>query len=137
MFEPYLVCEEGFRNVVENGQIAGFQLKARIANWRGMPLSLINDVSVSVDGTTFPPDQIRLSVGGHTFTMDEMTQRADVRWQFDELATITVLHPGGLAPGLHDVSVSETIRTGLNVLPGNLAVQPNASVGKRKMTLVA
>ena len=137
MFETYLVCEEGFKNVVDKGAVTGFQVKARIANWRGMPLSLINDVSISVDGTMFPRDQIRVSVGGGTFTLDEMTQRADVRWQFDELATITVLHPGGLAPGLHDVTVSETIRTGLNVLPGNLAVQPNASVGKRKMTLVA
>ena len=63
MFEPYVICEQGFRNVSENGQVTGFQLRLRIANWRGLPLSLIEDVRVRVDGESFPRDAIQVAVG--------------------------------------------------------------------------
>jgi Domain of unknown function (DUF6379) len=141
MFESYVICEQGFKNVSDKGQVTGFQLRLRIANWRGLPLSLIEDVRVRVDGESFPRNTIQLAVGGHTFTLDEMIPRSDVRWQFDEIATVTVRKPGGLAPGVHDVAVVEQIRTGLAALPTAQAPSSAASIGTnvatRKMTLVA
>jgi hypothetical protein len=142
MFERYVICEEGFKNVSEKGQVTGFQLRLRIANWRGLPLSLIEDVRVNVDGVSFPRDTVRVTVGGHTFTLDEMIPRSDVRWQFDELATVTILKPGGLTQGIHEVAVVEQIRTGLaalptSQLPSSVASMIGTNVAKKKMTLVA
>ena len=136
MFDRYLVCEEDFRNVTSGGKVTGFQVKSLLSNWRGMPLSLIEDVGVKIDGESFPRDQIRVTVGGHTYALDEMRSLANVRWQFAERATITVIKPGGLAPGIHDVEISQRIRTGLAALPAGQAVVQPSSVGKRKMTLV-
>jgi hypothetical protein len=140
MFERYLVCEQGFKNVSEKGQVTGFQIKLRIANWRGMPLSLIEDVKVTVDGETYPRDAITLNVGGQSFKLDDMVTRSDVRWQFDELATVTVHKPGGLAQGMHEVAVVERIRTGLAALPtsqvpSSVAAAIGTNVATRKMTL--
>ncbi len=142
MFERYVISEEGFKNVSEKGQVTGFQLRLRIANWRGLPLSLIEDVRVNVDGVNYPRDSVRVTVGGHTFTLDEMIPRSDVRWQFDELATVTILKPGGLAQGMHEVAVVEQIRTGLaalptSELPSTVASMIGTNVAKKKMTLVA
>jgi hypothetical protein len=142
MFERYVICEEGFKNVSEKGQVTGFQLRLRIANWRGLPLSLIEDVRVNVDGVSFPRDSVRVAVGGHIFTLDEMIPRSDVRWQFDELATVTILKPGGLARGMHEVAVVEQIRTGLaalptSQLPSSVASLIGTNVAKKRITLVA
>jgi hypothetical protein len=142
MFEQYVSCEQGFNNVSEKGQVTGFQLRLRIANWRGLPLSLIEDVRVSVDGVAFPRSAIQVAVGGHSFTLDEMIPRSDVRWQFDEIATVTIRKPGGLAPGMHEVAVVEQIRTGLAALPTSLIpsstiASMGANVATKKMTLVA
>jgi len=142
MFERYVICEQGFKNVSEKGQITGFQLLLRIANWRGLPLSLIEDVRVRVDGESFPRDAVRVAVGGHSFTLDEMVTRSDVRWQFDELAVITIRRAGGLTLGMHEVAVVEQIRTGLAALPTSQLPSSMASgiannVATRKMTLTA
>ncbi len=67
MFEAYLVCEAGFKNLRENGRIVGFQVKSRISNWRGMPLSLIEDVGISVDGEKFPRDSVRVALRGREY----------------------------------------------------------------------
>jgi hypothetical protein len=141
MFERYLICEQGFKNVSENVQASGFQLGLRIANWRGLPLSLIEDVRVSVDGASFPRNAIRIGVAGQNFTLDEMATRSDVRWQFDEIATVTVRKPGGLTPGIHEIAVVEQIRTGLAALPTSQLSSSTAAlignnVATKKMTLV-
>jgi hypothetical protein len=101
-----------------------------------MPLSLIEEVGVKVDGQAFPHDQIRIGVAGHEYSLDEMRSLVNVRWQFDEIATITVMKPGGLAPGIHEVEISQRIRSGLTALPPGQAVVSPSSVGTRKMTLV-
>ena len=137
MFEAYLVCEAGFKNLRKNGRIVGFQVKSRISNWRGMPLSLIEDVGISVDGEKFPRDSVRVALRGREYSLSDMKDRVDERWQFDEIATITVLKPGGLSPGLHDVEIMQQFRTGLAALSPALAAHPVPTVGKRRMTLTA
>ena len=110
MFEKYMVCENGFRNVAERGKITGFQLQARIAYYRGMFLSNVEDYAVSVDGESFPRQAIKFSVKGRTFTLDEMQAETTVRWQFTDVATITVAKPGGLVPGMHTLEVTQRLR---------------------------
>lgn len=130
MFEKYMICENGFRNVSERGQTAGFQLHVRIGYYRGMPLSSLEDYAVSVDGQKIPREDIRFSVGGRTFTLQEMETTTDFRWQFDEIATVTVKKPGGLAPGMHDLEVSQQLR-----IP--YTETRDIATARKKMTLVS
>ena len=136
MFERYLVCEDGFRNVRRGAEVIGFQVKSRISYFRSMPLSMIEDVGVKVDGRSYAREQIRVGLRAGQFTLEQMKSRHDLRWQFAEDGVLTVLAPGGLAPGLHDVEVSQLLRLGLAALPPGQAVLIPLSVGKRRMTLV-
>ena len=62
MFDNNVFIEGSCKNVSENGSISGFELKTHITYYRGIPLSMVNDIGVEVDGTTIPREQIRCSV---------------------------------------------------------------------------
>jgi len=109
-YETYMISDEGFKNVEENGRCVGFQLHMRIANYRGYLLSQIEDIRISVDGEAIPREAMRFSVGGKTYTLDEMEEVVDNRWELLQTATVTCLKPGGLRPGAHTISAEEHIR---------------------------
>jgi len=109
-YGTYMLCDDGFRNVDENGKRIGFQLRMRLANYRGYLLSQIEDIRVRVDGEDIPRKDIRFSIGGRTYTLDEMEEVVDDRWELRQVATVTCLKPNGLAPGRHEVSAEEHIR---------------------------
>lgn len=110
MFDRYMICEETVRNVAEGGTVTGFQFGARIAYYRGLTLSMVEGLGVSVDGAAVPPEQIRFTVGNRTFTLAQMETEYEARWEFGEVATVTVLRPGGLAAGEHKIEFSENLR---------------------------
>src|SRR5215831_15980698 len=70
-YGTYMICDDGFRNVLENGRTIGFQLHMRLANYRGYLLSQIEDIRIAVDGQPIPRCDIRFSVGGRTYTLEE------------------------------------------------------------------
>jgi hypothetical protein len=109
-YGTYMISDDGFRNVEEGGKCVGFQLHMRIANYRGYILSQIEDIRISVDGEAIPRKDIRFSLGGKTYTLDEMESVVDDRWELLQTATVTCLKAGGLAPGAHTVSAEEHIR---------------------------
>src|SRR6267143_5306460 len=105
-----MICDEGFCNVEENGKRVGFQLGMRIANYRGYLLSQIEDIRISVDGGAIARSDIRFSIGGRTYTLDQMETVVDNRWELRETAVVTCLKAGGLVPGKHEISAEEHIR---------------------------
>ena len=131
MFEKYMVMTRGFQNVAQDGSVIGFQIKIRITYYRGIYLALIARLDLAVDGEKFRPDQLRFSIGDRTYTLDEMAKEETVRWPFGEPATLTVLKPGGLKPGLHEVELTEIIKPAYIPEPGFVAGT------RRKVTLVA
>ncbi len=110
MFDRYMICEETVRNVTEGGKTTGFQFGARIAYYRGLGLSMVEGLSVSVDGESVPSEHIRFAVGNRTFTLAQMETEYEARWEFGDVATVTVLRPGGLAPGEHSIEFTEELR---------------------------
>lgn len=131
MFDKYMVMTRGFQNVIQNGQITGFQMKVRITYYRGVFLPLLSGFDVTVDGENFKPEQMRFTLGNHTYTFDEVGKAEKVHWDFGVPATLTILKPGGLKPGIHDVEVVQTVKP--SYMP------PSGFTGrmKRKITLVA
>jgi len=110
MFDNKMICDERFENVVENGVTVGFAFLARLPYYRGLGLSMIEDVSVAVDGETIPRENIRVCLRGRSWTLDEMESEYGDRWNFGEKARIVALKPGGLAPGTHKIELSERLR---------------------------
>ena len=131
MFDKYMLMTRGFQNISQNGQITGFQMKVRITYYRGIFLPLVAGFAVTVDGEEFKPEQMRFTVHNHTYTFEEIGKAEKVHWNFGDPAILSILKPGGLKPGIHEVEIVETVKP--SYMP------PSGFTGrtKRKVTLVA
>ena len=117
MFDRYIICEGTVKNLNEAGQVVGFQFGARIAYYRGLGLSMVEDLAVTIDAVTIPRERIRFSVGSKAYTLDEMETEYTARWEFGDIATVTVLQSGGLAPGEHRLELIEQLRVSYMPFP--------------------
>ncbi|OGO25990.1 MAG: hypothetical protein A2136_08730 [Chloroflexi bacterium RBG_16_54_11] len=117
MFEPYVISDDGFENVIKNGEIIGYQLKTRIAYYRGVPLSMVDKIELVVDDEPVAIEKIHFTVADETFTLKEMETVTSTKWEFGQQATISVNHPGGLNPGVHKVFLSQTTRVAYYPFP--------------------
>ena len=102
--DKQVIQSTGFRNIVENGEITGFQLKIRLPYYRGVYLSQIKAGHLIVDGESFGEDEIQWRVNGEDYTYAQMKDAMDTHWHPMEPATLLVKKPGGLAQGYHDLT---------------------------------
>jgi hypothetical protein len=116
---------------LKEGTAAGFQVRIRIPYYRGIWASLLEGADVTVDGEEFSRDDILWTLGDKTLTLTELEDASDVRWPFDEPAVLTVPKPGGLAVGMHDVSVKLAFRA--SYMPPDMG--PWITRGERKLAL--
>jgi hypothetical protein len=130
MFEKQMILTRGFQNVVKDGQRVGFQFLLKTAYYRGTFLDIIGSITVTVDGIKYERDHLRITVGDRTFTMDEAGRAEDVHWDFGTPIVVTILVPGGLKPGIRDITV--TLGMNPSYVPPNLFV----TTAKKRMTLV-
>lgn len=115
MMDNKMICTDLFENVEENGEVVGFAFLGRLPYYRGLGLSMIEDIIVSVDGEPVPREAIRFSVRGRSWTLDEMESEYGDRWNFGEKAKITVLKAGGLPAGEHKIEFG--VRMRISYLP--------------------
>ncbi len=102
---------DSFKNVEKDGKIIGYSFTFKAQYYRGITLSIVRGIDINVDGTDEKREDIRFTVNGETFTLDEMLTvvDSDYRWEFGEYATVTVLRDGGLAKGLHHIRAVQHI----------------------------
>jgi Domain of unknown function (DUF6379) len=110
MFDNKMICTDGFENVLKNGEVVGFSFLARLPYYRGLGLSMVEEIEVTVDGEKIPRSDIRFSVRGRTWTLDQMEIEYGDRWNFGEKARVTALKAGGLKPGKHRIQLMERLR---------------------------
>ena len=115
MMDNKMICTDLFENVVEDGQTIGFAFLGRLPYYRGLGLSMIEDIIVSADGEKIDRNNIRFAVRGKTYNLDQMETVYDDRWNFGEKAKIIALKPGGLAPGKHKIEFG--VRMRISYLP--------------------
>lgn len=115
MFDDKIIVPDSLRNKVTVDGLQGFSLLARLPYYRGLGLSMVEDIAVSVDGEKAPRGDIRFSVRGRTWTLDAMESEYGDRWNFGEQATVFVQRAGGLSPGPHRFEVA--IRMRVSYLP--------------------
>lgn len=116
MYEKFILCPGSLANVKRDGDISGFTVDVRLAYYRGLALSMIEGFDILIDGKAIDGSTVHLSVGGKTYTPQQMEQEIETRWEFTDAATITVPMQGGLAPGDHVVDLTEKIR--ISYAPG-------------------
>lgn len=109
MFAKNMYHPDRFKNVEQDGKVIGFAFDCRIQYYRGVTLSIIHDIAVNADGEDFKREDIRFTLEGDTFTLDEMETVITYRWKFGQFATVTVLKDGGLTPGKHHIKSTQTI----------------------------
>lgn len=113
----YNILQRGFRNIPTDAKATGFQILVKTAYYRGVALSLIEGVEVTVDGERFDSSKISFKVGERTYRLHEMETIGDVHWSWLEPAAVIVDKPGGLKPGVHNVQVVVKLR--ISYMPFN------------------
>ncbi len=102
--EKQVIQSVGFRNIEENGEVTGFQLKVRLHYYRGVFLSQIRPGTLIVDSERFEKEDIVWEVKGEEYTYDQLRADWHTHWDLDKPAYIKVKKPGGLAQGFHDIT---------------------------------
>ena len=111
MFDKYVIWGDAIHNVRKDGMVAGFEFGVRISYYRGLRLSMVEDFRISIDGEPVARADIRFTVRGREYCLDEMETEYDDRWEFAEVARIFVHRPGGLLPGRrYRLDVEELLR---------------------------
>lgn len=105
-----ILCEQGFKNLKENDETIGFQLRVRVSYYRSIPFSLLDGYEIVVDGETFVNEDIDFSLDGKTYyPVTDLGNYTEERWEYGDKAYLRIRKPGGLARGLHDVKVTQRI----------------------------
>ena len=102
---------DGFKNVEKDGSVCGFAFQFKLQYYRGITLSIIRDIKVTIDGEEMPRESVSLTVNGETFSLEECRTVVSplYRWEFGEYAEVTVAKEGGLSKGPHHISVLQHI----------------------------
>lgn len=117
MFDKYLIVDDSLRNVGPADAPSGFAFEAKLGYYRGLGLSMVEALDVTVDGEAIPREAIRFDEGNGPLSLDEMETAFDRRWPFGASATITVEHSGGLAPGEHKLEFLQRLRVSYMPFP--------------------
>ena len=117
MFDKYMICESSFQNRSNAGEVSGFEFGARLPYYRGLGLSMVENIEVRIDDEPVPPEQVRLKLRERTYTLTDLETAYEEVWEMGEIAQIQVLHPGGLKPGPHKVELAETLRISYMPIP--------------------
>ena len=100
-----------FKNLENDGSKTGFSFQLKLQYYRGITLSIIRDIKVTIDGEEIPRENIRLVINGEAFTLEQCRTVISplYRWEFGEYATVEVLKENGLAEGKHHLEVLEHV----------------------------
>jgi hypothetical protein len=128
VFDQYIVCEEGFRPL-DDGRTGG-RVEVRMPYYRGLTLSMVEAVDLTLDGTPVPLERTTFTVHGNTYTFDQLPSVTDDRWEMGERAELAFETDEPLAAGEHDVAVSVRLRISYMPVPGG-------GRGSKRLTLAA
>jgi hypothetical protein len=116
MFDQYIVCEEGFRPL-DDGRTGGV-VEVRMPYYRGLTLSMVEAVDLTLDGQPVPPARTTFTVHGNRYRFDELPTVTDDRWEMGERAELAFETDQPLAAGEHDVAVAVRLRISYMPVPG-------------------
>ncbi len=96
------IAEFPLRNTVVEG-VGGVLIRTRLTSYRSLPLSCVESIEISMDGTAAIPDTMRLLLNGRTYRLAELANLSDVWWFILDYADLFIPLRAPLGPGVHDV----------------------------------
>lgn len=109
MFEESLISSSHLRQV-RTGERTLAMFKVRLPWYRSLPLSCLDDATLSIDAERVPLDRISFRLYGTTYRFQELRQFPDVLWFVLDAAELLVDLPRPLADGSHSLSLSLFVR---------------------------
>jgi len=82
---------------------AGFELRIGLPWIRSMPLSSIIELTVSVDGRSVDPSELRVLIGGRRVAPADLGHETDRWWYLQD--RLVLVGPAPVRPGRHRVIV--------------------------------
>ena len=110
MFDKYLIDAATVRNIGPAQAPTGFAFEAKLGYYRGLTLSMIEELAITLDGVELPREAVLFDEGQGPITLDAMETAYDRRWAFGTPATIIVNYPGGLPAGEHTLALRQKLR---------------------------
>ena len=118
MFDNNVFKKDSCKNRVVDGHTVGFELETYITYYRAIPLSMVDDIQVKVNGINIDRECITCSPNGHDwFTLDEMETVTTYKWEYNVPLKVRVAKEGGLSAGEHDVELTVITRTAYIPIP--------------------
>lgn len=106
------------KNRRQDGQVVGFSIAVRHANYRGVYLSLHNGYYIEVDGVEYPVSVQSFEINGRPpRSFDETRNAVHEHWDYDDEAILHIQVPGGLAPGFHRLRFQQSVLAAYGYLP--------------------
>lgn len=104
-FNKILIDDQKIRHYSVGDAVLGFQFFIRYPSYRGTFLSCIEKLDFYLDGEKLDPSQIRFTLEGKEYLLEELKDQYKTYWFVLSKATITVLKEGGITSGRHEVTV--------------------------------
>ena len=118
MFDNNVFKENSCVNVTEDKKVTGYELQTNITYYRGIPMSMIEYIKVTVDGEAVAAEDIRISVDREDwFTLKEAETVTTYKWEYGEPLYIRVMKENGLSKGTHKVTLTVATRTAYIPVP--------------------
>jgi hypothetical protein len=93
----YLIDPADIRTVVDaDGNRIGFEFTTLIPYYRGVALSMVDEIRVKLGNAEFPKEMLRFTVDGHTYAWPQIETVTTLRWEYGQKATVFVPLEGGL-----------------------------------------
>ena len=142
MFDRYLIQPGSLRNETVDGQVVGFQMVVRMANYRGNFLSLHNGYFIEVDGVEYPKSLQTFEINGKPpRSFEELKSAVWEHWDYDDDAILHIARVGGLTPGKHVIRFQQSILNAYGYMPTDeewvkQPPKPGTNAGSDKTPLI-
>jgi hypothetical protein len=104
----------------------GYEVDLHLAWYRSLPLSCVENLSVTIAGRTAARDELRVHHDGKKLTLDELANIVDDEWFVQDALTISVPDPAPVKRGSEaDVEVTMATRIPYIIIgPDKALVKP-------------
>ncbi len=91
--------------VFSDGACTGYSFRLNNLSYRGIWISTLEDLQLTVDGKAVSKADMLLRLGTFSCTIDNLVNHSDVFWAVTDECWIDVYKIGGLAPGDHQFEI--------------------------------
>jgi hypothetical protein len=116
VFDQYIICEDSLRAVDPDAH--SYAVDVRMPYYRGLGLSMVEGVDLTIDGAPVPVSSTTFSVHGNRYAMTDLPGVLDDRWEMGEPARIGFTLEELLVPGGHQVTAAVRLRISYMPVPG-------------------